>query len=173
MPPAATGTTLTISLVGPVNTVTKSYVVQSSLTPTATITTNNLSTGSNTITLTATNDVAATITSIKLVSTVSSSVFIDVASNSWTTTGSGNGATTTFTETLNAGAYKIFANTANGYIDFGSDILNVQIPAGLTLSTQQISYNGGSLTLTGNSLSPSSYITVNGFKGAIKTYSSS
>lgn len=97
MPAAATGTVLTISLKGPVNTVTKTYSVQSSLTPTATITTNNLNVGSNSITFTASNDVGATVNSIKLVSTVDSSVTIDVAANSWTSSGSGNGATTTFT----------------------------------------------------------------------------
>ena len=173
IPAAATGTSLTISLKGPVNTVTKTYSVQSSLTPTATITTNNLNIGSNTITFTASNDVSATINSIKLVSTINSAIYIDVASNTWTTTGSGNGATTTFTETLNSGSYNIQADTGNGYIDFGTSTLNVQLPTSLSLSTQQISFNGGSVTIPGNNLSPASYVTVNGFKGMITSYSSS
>ena len=36
-----------------------------------------------------------------------------------------------------------------------------------------MSFNGGTFTITGNNLSPSSYITVNGLRGTIATHSAS
>ena len=43
------------------------------------------------------------------------------------------------------------------------------MPGNANAATQQMSFNGGTYTLTGNNLSPSSYITVNGFKGNLAT----
>lgn len=133
IPAAVSGTLFSIILRGPGNWVNKTYTTSTSLTPTASLPTANLTSGSNSVVLNATNAVSATITSLLLVPTIStaSSITIDVAT--LTLAGSGIGATTTFTATLNAGSYKIKANTANGYIDI-AETLNVGFPAdGLSL----------------------------------------
>jgi len=56
-----------------------------------------------------------------------------------------------------------------------SNGLNIPFPSNviLTPTTQQISYNGGSFTISATNLSPASYITVNGLKGAISSYTAS
>jgi hypothetical protein len=148
--------------------------VSSSLTPSASVTSStSLSVGTNTITFAATNAVAATITSIRLVSTISEADFIEVAANSWTTTGSGASASTSFSASLNAGSYKLRVHSSpNGYLAI-TDTLSVAFPSSFSASNQQISFNGGSFTITANRLSLSSYITVNGLRGDISSYSSS
>lgn len=142
------------------------------MTPTADVTSSTLNPGTQTIIFTATNAVAATISSIKLVSAIDSTSFIDIPANSWTSSGSGIGATTSFSATVNAGSYLIKANTQNGYIAITTPV-NVNFPTGVTPPTQDMSFNGGTFTITGNNLSPASYIEINGFKGVIQTYTSS
>lgn len=145
-----------------------------SLTPTATITSpTNVSIGTNTITFTASNSVAATITAIKLISTLDPKNQISIANNSWTTTGSGSSAVTSFSTDLNAGSYKLVVYTSpNGIISI-TDTINVAFPVNFVANSQQISYNGGSFTISANNLSPASYITVGGFRGKILSYSTS
>jgi hypothetical protein len=62
--------------------------------------------------------------------------------------------------------------TTTGYAAF-NDTINVNIPANTAATPLVSSFAGGLLTVTGNNLSPSSYILVNGLRGDIKTYSSS
>ena len=131
----------------------------------------SVSAGANTIVFSATNSVSATIDSIKLVSTIDSTQVITIPLNTWSVSGSGSSAVTTFSASLNTGSYKIKANTENGYIDI-TETINVQAGS-VTAPTQQMSFNGGQITLTGNNLSPSSYINVNGFRGSIISHTAS
>ena len=173
IPAAADGTVFTITFKGPVNTITKTYTAATASTPTASLTSAaSVSGGSNTIVFSATNAVAATISSIKLVSTIDSTQSIDIPANTWAVSGSGATAVTTFTATLTAGSYKIQANTENGFIAI-AETINVQMPGNANAATQQMSFNGGTYTLAGSNLSPSSYITVNGFKGNLVTLTAS
>ena len=177
IPSAPTGTAFTLAFVGPVNSINKTYTLSNSYTPTANInavtSANNQTVGPKTITFAATNSVNATITGIKLVSTLDSSHTITVASGSWNTTGNGSAAVTTFAETLNAGSYKLLVSTTPfGYISMNSTVDNT-FPTNVITSNQQVSFNGGSFTIAASYLSPVSYITVNGFKGTITSYSSS
>lgn len=113
----------------------------------------------------------ATIQSIRLVSTLNSSYFINVTN--WTTTGSGVNAITTFAATLSAGSYKLrVSTTPYGYIAFNSTI-DVLKPDNFVTSPQNLSFNGGNYTIAASYLSPVSYITVNGFKGRVVSYSTS
>lgn len=64
------------------------------------------------------------------------------------------------------------STTPNGYIAV-TGVLNVNLPVNINAPAQQISFNGGTFTITASGLSPVSYITVNGFKGALLTYSPS
>jgi hypothetical protein len=145
-------------MTGPANTATRTYSMSSSLTPTASITSSVTPVaGSNTISFDITNSVLATITAITLVSTLSSANTISIPANSWTTIG----VSTSFTTTLNSGSYTLkVSTTPNGYLSFDNQ-LDVQFPAGATTTSGAMSFNGGTFTITGNNLSPSSYITVN------------
>ena len=112
MPAAADGTAFTITMKGPTNTITKTYTASTASTPTATLTSSaNVSAGANTIVFSASNAVAATIDSLKLVSTIDSTQVITIPANTWSVSGTGASAVTTFTATLSTGSYKILANT--------------------------------------------------------------
>jgi hypothetical protein len=177
IPPAANGTVYTLVFTGPVNTNNKTYTLSSSITPTANITAVtsdiNQTVGPKNITFAATNNVSATITAIKLVSTLDSSHVINIAAGSWSTTGSGATAVTTFAATVNAGSYRLVVSTTpNGYISMNTTINNI-FPTNAVTNPQPVSFNGGSVTIQASYLSPVSYITVNGFKGAISSYTTS
>jgi hypothetical protein len=91
----------------------------------------------------------------------------------WTTTGTGSNATTTFEATLNAGSYKLLVNTSPyGYIAINSTI-DITLPSNVVANNQRVSFNGGTFTISASNLSPVSFITVNGFKGKITDYTSS
>lgn len=170
IPPAADGTSFTLTMKGPVNTVTKTYTATTATTPTATLTSaNSVTSGSNTIVFSASNSVGATIDNLKLVSTIDSTQTIAIPSGTWSVSGTGSSAVTTFTANLGSGSYKIEANTQNGYISI-ADTIGVQFPSGVSPSSQQMSFNGGTFTLNAANLAASSYITVNGLRGkAIST----
>jgi len=170
LPAAASGTFFTITMAGPVNTATRNYTLSSSLTPTASITSSlTPAPGTSTVTFDLTNSVSATITEISLVSTISSTNVISIPANSWTTTG----ASTSFSADLSSGAYNLrVLTTPNGYVLFDNK-LDVQFPSGATTSSGPISFNGGTFTITGSNLSPSSFITVNQLRGDIISYTPS
>jgi hypothetical protein len=178
IPSAVSGTSFTITFQGPVNSASKTYTVQDSLTPMATRTSADPTDISivNEITVTLSNAVSITsVDAISLVSTVDSSIKTDIAAGTWVVTGSGTGSTIAFNTTLNAGGYDIVIRTSpNGNIKM-SNGLNIPFPANVNTSpaTQQISFNGGSFTISGANLSPASYITVNGLKGTISSYTAS
>jgi hypothetical protein len=172
IPPTTVATLFTLTFKGPVNTLTKTYFTDPSLTPTGTITSPaNLTVGANTISFTVSSS-SATITSIQLAPVVNSNFALTVPINSWTT----NGSSTNFTITLTTGSYNLLVNTANGYIAFQSNI-NVVFPTNAvtdyTGNSQQTSFNGGTFTIAASSLAPFSYITINGFVGKILSYSTS
>ena len=170
MPKAVNGTVFTLTFAGPVDTNTKTYTARTSLTPTASITSSVTPTpGTSTVTFGITNSVAATIIAITLVSTLNPASTIVIPANSWTTSGS----STSFSANLNSGAYTLKVSTSpNGYILF-SNRLDVQFPTGVTTTSGAISFNGGTFTITGNNLSPASYITVNNLRGDIVSHTAS
>ena len=51
--------------------------------------------------------------------------------------------------------------------------IKVKLPASVTVTNKQISFYGGIFTVTGNNLSPVSYLSINGFKCFIKKYTTS
>lgn len=174
LPAAPDQTAIELVLTGPNNKATYTYTTSTFSTPTASITSaTTVNVGVNTIQITATNAVPATITDISLVSTFDSSQVITVPSNSWTTTGTGNGAVTSFSATLLAGSYNVMVSTTpNGYVSI-ADKLNVEFPTNVNPTAQQVSFNGGFFTIAASNLSPVSTIQVNGFKGKIVSYSTS
>ena len=158
-----------INFVGPAGKVTRNYSVLSNYTPAARVSTSlNVAAGRNTITFVANNNVTATITAISLVSTLSSTNTIPVLS--WT---NGTGTSATFTATLASGSYKLLVlTTPYGYVSI-DDTINVSVPPDANMARQTMSFNGGNVTITGSNLSPSSYITINGFRGNISSYGNS
>lgn len=173
IPAAPTGTAFTLTFTGPTGSSTKTYSILDSLTPTASITTAMpLAVGANTISFSATNSLAVTISSIKLVSTIDKTKVIQVSAGHWTTNGTGASAVTTFDATLYTGSYNVLANTQNGFISI-SQVVNVAFPTNVVVSPQQMSFNGGSFTVQANYISPASYITLNGLKGNIIASSNS
>jgi hypothetical protein len=165
IPAAPAGTSFTITFKGPVNSNTKTYTLSSSLTPNASITSaTSVPAGSNSIQLTQTSASAVTINSIKLISTVDSTTSIAVPT--WNT----NAPVTSFTASLPAGRYQVLVSTSSGFFSI-AQTLDVQFPSATPVGGA-IGYNGGTFILTANDLSPTSYITVQGFRGAISSYSS-
>jgi hypothetical protein len=164
IPPAPSNTQITIQFNGPISSSTRTYLSQSSLTPTINLPSSTpLTAGSNTITFTQTDTLAAPITNLSLVSTIDNSNTIYVSLSNVSNV-------YTFTASLNSGSYKIVATTRYGYCQV-NNVINVSL-ASVTASSVVSSFAGGVFTLTGNNLSPSSYITVNSFIGKIVTYTS-
>lgn len=169
MPQSLPGT-LTLKFTGPTNSISKSYTYSSSSTPTGSLSSAMpiTPTPTTTLQLTSTSSLTTTITSIKLVSKVDKTNTIAIADNTWSTTGSGVGAVTSFdVHGVRAGAYHIMVHCSPyGYYSI-SDTVNISFPTdgAPPASTQISSFNGGIFTITGNNLSPSSYITVNSLKG--------
>lgn len=162
LPATAIGTAISITFTGPVNSNTKTFTSSSALTTTATL---NSSTpapvGLNTVVINRTNTLTSfTITDITMVSAFNSSYTIPIGNNSWTT----NGTFTSFSVYLPSGSYNIRVGSASGYYLINS-VLNVNMPANIANSTQTTSFAGGAYTLTADTLSPVSYILINGFKG--------
>ena len=159
IPSAVDGTSLSIKFQGPINTVTKTYLVEASRTPTGTIDNNPYSVGTQSVSFTDSGAVStSTIHSINLVSVLNSSQVINVPN--WNTAG----AVTTFSAGLYTGAYNLLVNTNKGYMSFGST-LNVGFPNNTNNDNGQISFNGGKFKITGTKISAGSHIEVNGFKG--------
>ena len=69
-----------------------------------------------------------------------------------------------FSVDLYAGTYRLKINSTKGYFKFNS-LVNVSVPEQITGYSSVVSYAGGVLTLGGNRLSPSSYVTFHGMKG--------
>lgn len=74
--------------------------------------------------------------------------------------------TYTFSAFLYSGAYKIVALTSFGYCSVNSTI-QVSMTNSSTANSIIASYAGDSFTISGVGLSPTSYITINGFKGFV------
>lgn len=126
--------------------------------------------GTVNITFTTTNNYTSSIVSIKLVSTLDSSHVVNVNNGTWNTTGTGVSANTTFSVRLNAGPYKLLVlSTPYGYIEMNQTV-NVTLPTNVITTAQKVSFNGGLYTIQASRLSPVSYISVNGIKGAISSY---
>ena len=70
--------------------------------------------------------------------------------------------------------YVVKVNTVvDGYVQLNESMVEVAFPSNAVASNQVMSFNGGYFTITGDYLSPVSYITVNGFKGSISSMSDS
>lgn len=175
VPSVASGTALTIAFKGTANSPSLTFSATTSYTPTANLVSvvsdDSVAVGSQNVTVSSTNAIAATITSIRLVSIQDKSFFINVADGSWTTTGTGATAVTRFNVVINSGSYRLLINTSPyGYILLNSTV-NIPFPNSFASISQSMSFNGGQFTLTASYLSPVSYITVNGFRGDIISYS--
>ena len=167
MPPAVNGTTLTFTFIGPLGRQTRTYLVDSTKTPAISLTSSNpINSGPNTITVTRTDTQTSTVVSINLISKVNPAEIKNIPA--WTT----NAGAYTFTTSLTAGAYIVQLLTTTGYASF-LDTINVNIPTNAAATPLVSSFAGGLLTVTGDNLSPSSFIVVNGLRGDIKTYSAS
>lgn len=73
---------------------------------------------------------------------------------------------TTFDVNVPAGAYNVVA-TSNNNIFISSTAVNVNLPATKSIADGDYSFNGGSITITADNLSPASYITVNNKRGKL------
>jgi hypothetical protein len=165
LPHAPTGTTFSINFIGPVTTYSINYITQSALTPNITVSSSGSTPGNTTVTLTRTDALPVPISSINIISTIDKTSIIPVANFT-------NSSTTyTFAVNLNSGSYAVQALTSNGYC-LASGVINIALSTATGASIIS-SFAGGIFTITGNNLSPSSYITVNNFRGSIQTYSSS
>lgn len=125
-----------------------------------------VSPGVNTISLKKNDTMSATITTIKVVSTINSSNSFTISN--WTTLSD----IYTFSVNLTAGSYQVLALTAYGYCLVNSTI-SVTLPSGSSITSKITSFGGDTVTISGQYLSPSSYISVNGFNGSIINYSPS
>ena len=173
LPPAVNGTVVNIVFKGPVTTTNIRYIYQQTLTPVINYPpANPLSPGvSTTVTFTRTDTLSITsvnITRLQLVSTIDSARITDVPTFSVDTTTK----IYTFTASLPSGSYNILALTPNGYCQVNNPI-NVSLDNAVSATTQTTAFTGGLFTVTGNNLSPSSFITVNNFRGTINSYTSS
>lgn len=135
------------------------------MTPSIVAPTTSFTPGANTVTFTRNDTINLPITTLKLVSAVDSTSSITITDLANT------GSSYNFTATLNSGSYNILALTNYGYCKVSNPI-NVALAASVTGASIVSSYAGGVYTITGNNLSPTSYIIVNGFKGKINTYTS-
>lgn len=165
LPPSSPTKGIKITFNGPVNSYPTTYMTDNSLTPSITAPTTTFTPGANTITFTRSDSINKPITSLKLISAVDPTNIINITSFPNT------GSTYTFTATLNSGSYNIQALTDYGYCKVTNPI-NVGLSNGITGASIISSYAGGVYTITGNNLSPTSYIMANGFKGTVNTYSS-
>jgi hypothetical protein len=102
----------------------------------------------------------STVLAISVISAFNNSYSIPISNTSWTIIGTN----ISFPVTLPSGSYNIQVSSPNGYYLINS-VLNVQMPSNVVNTTQTTSFAGGAYTLTANTLSPVSYILVNGFKG--------
>lgn len=172
LPPAADNNQIYIVFQGPVTTSTNSYIYQQVLTPVISYNGSALIPGvSSTINFTRTDTLditVVTITQLDLVSTVNTSNVISIPN--WTV----NNTTKlySFSGTLPSGAYSIRALTPNGYCLVNNPV-NVGLDSGVSAASQSTGFSGGYFTISGNNLSPASYITVNSFKGTISSYTNS
>lgn len=165
LPPSPPTKAITIYFKGPVGSYSTTYITDNSMTPSILAPNTTFTPGINTITFTRNDTTNLLITSLKLISVVD-------PTNAITITNFTNATTTyTFTATLNSGSYNIQALTDYGYCKVNNPI-NVALANGTSGASIISSYAGGVYTITGNNLSPSSYITVNGFKGTVNTYTS-
>lgn len=163
IPPAPSNTLITILFNGPTASSSLTYLSQSSLTPTIDFPISTaLAPGSNNISFTQTDSLNAPITNFSLVSTVDRTNIIPISFTN-------SSKVFTFTATLSSGSYNIVAITKYGYCQVNNAI-NVSLAAGISASIVYSSFAGGLFTISGDNLSPSSYITVNSFVGKIATY---
>lgn len=166
-PPAPSGTRFTINFTYPLGTITMTYNVSSSITPQLNIVSPAnlvINPGSTAFSIN-TSSSAISPSNITFESTINSLDVVVVST--WT----GNSSLTNFTATLPSGSYRLRVNSSNGYF-FSSAIIKVKTNS-VTNYNQNISFAGANFTVIGNSLSPSSYLTVNGYKAKIIQYTSS
>ena len=166
LPPSPPTQTITITFKGPVGSYSTTYTTSNAMTPSIIAPNTTFTPGASTVTFTRNDTTGLPITSLKLVSAVDATNIVTISNftNSSTTSYS-------FTTTLNSGSYNILALTDYGYCKVSNPI-SVGLPASVTAASIISSFAGGVFTITGNNLSPSSYITVNGFKGTVNTYTS-
>lgn len=169
IPPITDGSSVTITFQSPFSTNKRpAYKPQPSLTPNISIPQGSpLPPGLNTITFTRMDSLTSTpITAVKLVSTIdkTNEIIINDLTNVSTTY--------SFTADLKSGSYHVKALTKNGYA-MADNTINVSMTASASVPAQTTSFAGGSITITGSNLSPSSFILVNSLRGNIKSYTSS
>ena len=143
------------------------YSISSSFTPQLSIispTNLTLSPGSNAFRISTNSSAATAPNNITFVSTINSSDVVIVSY--W----AGDSSSTNFTASLPSGSYKLQVNSSYGYY-LSTSIINVTANT-VNTSNQNISFAGGSYTILGSSLSPSSYLTLNGQKANIVQYTS-
>ena len=168
LPPSQPMKAITITFKGPVGSTSYTYFSDDAKTPKINAPTTIFTPGANTVTFTRNDTISLPITSLKLVSAVDPTSVITVTTLTSTST---TPISYTFTATLNSGSYNIQALTDYGYCNVSNPI-NVALSSGVTGETIVSSYAGGVYKITGNNLSPASYILVNGFKGTVNTYTS-
>ncbi|CAM6005118.1 unnamed protein product, partial [Sphagnum balticum] len=168
IPPGIDTQIYDISFISPVNTVTKTYTLSQYATPLVTLTSAaTVNSGSNTITFTVSNlQSGEVVTGITLVSTQNSSNTITVSN--WTFVSTAY----TFAATLTSGQFTIQVTGSKSGFFNSPHPLSVSLAA-VSAPNKVLGYSGGQITITGNNLSPTSYITVNGLRGDILTYSNS
>lgn len=166
LPPSPPTKPITIYFNGPVGSYSTTYISDNSMTPSIVAPSTTFTPGVNTVAFTRNDTINLPITSLKLVSAVDSTNIITIAS--FTTI---SVTSYSFTTTLSSGSYNILALTDYGYCKVSNPI-SVGLAASVTGASIISSYAGGVYTITGNNLSPSSYIMVNGFKGTVNTYTS-
>jgi hypothetical protein len=173
MAPAPTNTLVWIYFNGPAGSNKIQYIYQNGLTPIINLPVGSALTPgvSSTITFTRTDSLSMTtvnITQLNLVSTIASTNIVPIST--WTVNATSR--VYSFTATLSSGSYLIQALTSNGYCQVNNAI-NITLDSAISGGSQVSSFAGGLYTITGSHLSPSSYITVNSFKGTIASYSTS
>ena len=159
-PEVSQDSTFTVEFKSPAETVVLNFFVSSSATDEFSVLSPSsleVSPGITPFSLQIPNDTYSTISSISFISAINSSDITAV--DSWT-----NQTGLSFSVDLYAGTYRLKVNSTKGYFKFNS-LVNVSVPENITGSSSVVSYAGGALTLGGNRLSPSSYVTFHGMKG--------
>jgi hypothetical protein len=166
-PPAPTGTAFTINFISPVGNSQLLYYIYSSSTPSFTIispTNLTLSPATVSFRLNTPANYSVNVTNITFHSTINSSDIVTVSGLSV------NSTNANFSVNLPAGCYRIRVNSTVGYM-YSTAIVNVTVNT-ITSTSQNMSFAGGIYTISGNLLSPSSYLDINGYKAYPVSYSS-
>ena len=161
-PEVSQDSTFTVEFKNPAETVELNFSVSSSTTDEFSVLSPSsleVSPGITTFNIQIPNGTYSTISSLSFISVINSSDATSI--DNWT-----NHSLTelSFSVDLYAGTYRLNINSTKGYFKSYS-LVNVSAPENITGSSSVVSYAGGILTLGGNRLSPSSYVTFHGMKG--------